>query len=105
MILDVSLPDLERVVYFSSYIITQVNEEAKTEAMKKMETEFRSLIKQEPSETEQAKIQEQRDREKDNLKNLKKYQILSELDFRNLSIKYGEVFEAGIGGSVVRKLL
>src|SRR3989338_4834043 len=104
-ILDVSLPDLERVIYFAAYIVTSVNEDLKTEAMKKMETEFRSLIKQEPKESKQAKIQEQRDREKDNLKNLKKYQILSELDFRNLSIKYGEVFEAGIGGSVVRKLL
>src|SRR3989338_1911735 len=104
-ILDVSLPDLERVIYFAAYIVTNVNEDLKTEAMKKMEVEFRSLIKNETRESEQAKIQEQRDREKDNLKSLKKYQILSELDFRNLSIKFGEVFEAGIGADVVRKLL
>ncbi len=104
-VLDVSLPDLERVVYFAAYMITSVNEELKTEAMKKMEVEFRSLIKNEPRESEQSKIQEQRNREKDNLKNLKKHQVLSELDFRNLSIKYGEVFEAGIGAGVVKKLL
>ncbi|MEK7582935.1 MAG: DNA-directed RNA polymerase subunit beta' [Patescibacteria group bacterium] len=104
-VLDVSLPDLERVIYFAAYIVTFVNQDLKTEAMKKMETEFRSLIKNETRETEQSKIEEQRDREKENLKALKKYQILSELDFRNLSIKYGEVFEAGIGADVVRKLL
>ncbi|MEK7616229.1 MAG: DNA-directed RNA polymerase subunit beta' [Patescibacteria group bacterium] len=103
--LDISLPDLERVIYFAAYIITSVNEELKTEAMKKMESEFRALMKNEPRDIEQAKIQEQRDREKDNLKNLKKYQVLSELDFRNLSLKYGEVFEAGIGAEVIRKLL
>ncbi len=104
-VLDVSLPDLERVIYFAAYIVTHVNEELRTEAMKKMETEFRSLLKNEVRDSEQSKIEEQRNREKDNLKSLKKYQILSELDFRNLSIKYGEVFEAGIGAGVVRKLL
>src|SRR3990167_1649207 len=34
-----------------------------------------------------------------------KYQIISELDFRDLSSKYGEVFEASIGAEAVRKLL
>ncbi len=104
-VLDVSLPDLERVIYFASYVVTSVNEDLKAEAMKKMEVEFRTLIKQETRESEQSKIQEQRDREKDKLKNLKKYQILSELDFRDLSIKYGEVFEAGIGAEIVRRLM
>ena len=104
-IMDVSLPDLERVVYFASYIVTRVSEDLKAEAMKKMETEFRSLIKNAPQETEGEKIKEQREREKDSLKSLKKYQILSELEFRDLSLKYGEVFEAAIGAEAVRKLL
>ncbi|HEY4506943.1 MAG TPA: DNA-directed RNA polymerase subunit beta' [Candidatus Paceibacterota bacterium] len=104
-ILDVSLPDLERVIYFAAYIVMRANEDLKTEAMKKMESEFRSLIKNSPQESEQELIKEQREKEKDNIKNIKKYQILSELDFRDLSLKYGEVFEAGIGAEAVRKLL
>ncbi len=104
-ILDVSLPDLERVIYFASYIVMSVNEELKTEAMKKLENEFRSLIKNEPRETEQNQLREQRDQEKNKLKNLEKYQILSELDFRDMAIKYGEVFEASIGASAIEKLL
>ncbi|OGN05003.1 MAG: DNA-directed RNA polymerase subunit beta' [Candidatus Yanofskybacteria bacterium RIFCSPHIGHO2_01_FULL_44_17] len=104
-LLDVSLPDLERVVYFAAYIVMKSNDELKTEAMKKMESEFRSLIKNASQETERDKLIEQKDNEKENIKSLKKYQILSELDFRNLSLKYGEVFEAGIGAEAVRKLL
>ncbi len=104
-ILDVSLPDLERVVYFAAYIVTRVNDDLKTEAMKKMESGFRSLIKGAPQETEQERIKQRREEEKNNLKSLKKYQILSELEFRDLSLKYGEVFEAGIGAEAVRKLL
>src|SRR3989344_9494451 len=104
-ILDVSLPDLERVVYFAAYIVTKVNEEFKVEAMKKMESGFRSLIKGAAQESEKDRIQERREEEKVNLKSLKKYQVLSELEFRDLSLKYGEVFEAGIGAEAVRKLL
>jgi DNA-directed RNA polymerase subunit beta' len=104
-LLDVSLPDLERVIYFASYIVTKVNEELKVEAVKKMESEFKSLIKNAKQETEQDKIKAQKERERENLRSLKKYQILSELDFRDLSLKYGEVFEASIGAEAVRRLL
>ncbi|MFH1769687.1 MAG: DNA-directed RNA polymerase subunit beta' [Parcubacteria group bacterium] len=104
-ILDISLPNLERVIYFASYIVVTVNEELKTEAMKKLESEFKSLIKNTPNETEQTNLKDQRDREKENLKTLKKYAVLSELDYRDLSIKYGEVFEAGIGAEAIRNLL
>ena len=56
-ILDVSLPDLERVIYFASYIVMKVNEDLKAEAMKKMESELRSLIKGAAQETERERIQ------------------------------------------------
>ncbi len=105
LFLNVSLQELERVIYFAGYIITRVNEELKTGAMKKIESEFRSKIKSSGSENEKEALQEQREKEKNNLKNIRKYQILSELDFRELSLKYGEVFEAGIGAEAVRHLL
>lgn len=103
--LDVSLPELERVVYFASYIIMNVHEEAKAEAMKKVESEFRSRIKNAKDETEAERMKEQRDKEKSNLKSIAKFKIISELDFRDLSSKYGEVFEAGIGATAIRTLL
>ena len=104
-ILGVSLSEVERVIYFASYIIKKVNEDLKTEAMKRIESEFKSKLKNIKNENEQETLKEIRDREKNNLKNLQKYQIISELDFRDLSSKYGEVFEAGIGAETVRKLL
>ncbi len=105
MILDISLPELEHVIYFASYIVTRVNEELKTEAMKKMESEMRILMKQAPTETERDAIKERLDQEKENLRSIKKYSVLSELEYREFSLKYGEVFEAGIGAETVRKLL
>src|SRR3989338_7457133 len=104
-ILGVSLPELEKVVYFASYIVTKVNEDLKAEAMKRIESEFKSKIKKVKNEGEEESLKELKDREKNNLRNMQKYQIISELDFRDLSTKYGEVFEAGIGAEAVKRLL
>ena len=116
-VLGVGLQELERVIYFASYIIMKVNEDLKVEAMKRIESEFKSKIKNAKNATlgegpvqgrvsvEEESLKELKDREKNNLRNLRKYQIVSELDFRDLSLKYGEVFEAGIGSEAVKRLL
>mgnify|MGYP001566742171 FL=1 len=103
-VLGASLPELEKVIYFASYIVTRVNDDLKTEAMKRIEGEFKSKIK-DLAPAEQEHYKELKDRERNNLKSLRKYQILSELEYRDLSVKYGEVFEAGIGAEVIRRLL
>ncbi len=104
MVLDVSLPDLEKVIYFSSYIIIQVNEEAKTEAMKKIDQEFRAKLKEVKSEENKEKLKILKEKERQILKEIKKHKIISELEFRELSLKYGEVFEVGIGAEAIKKI-
>ncbi|MDP3763220.1 MAG: DNA-directed RNA polymerase subunit beta', partial [bacterium] len=104
-VLGVSLPELERVIYFASYIVTSVKEDLKAEAMKRIESEFKSKLKNTKNANEEESLKELKDREKNNLKNMQKYQIISELDFRDLSTKYGEVFEASIGAEAIRRLL
>ncbi len=46
-----------------------------------------------------------RDQARSELKSIKKYQIISELAYRDLSLKYGPVFTAGIGAEAVKGLL
>jgi len=104
-VLGTSLIELERVVYFASYMVSRVNEELKAEAMKRIESEFKSKMKNAKNDEETANLKELKEREKNNLRSLRKYQVLSELDYRDMSIKYGEVFEAGIGAEAIRRLL
>ena len=104
-VLGVGLQELEKVVYFASYIVMKVNEDLKVEAMKRVEGEFKSKIKNAKNSGEEESFKELKDREKNNLRNLRKYQVVSELDFRDLSLKYGEVFEAGIGAEAIKRLL
>ncbi|EKD49619.1 MAG: hypothetical protein ACD_63C00091G0002 [uncultured bacterium] len=42
---------------------------------------------------------------KKELRELQKLKIISEIEYRNLSMKYGHVFEAGIGAEAIRKML
>src|SRR4029078_11191318 len=67
-VLGVSLPELEKVVYFASYIVTKVNEELKAEAMKRSEGEFKSKIKNVKNAEEEEALKELKDREKNNLR-------------------------------------
>ncbi|MBU4056745.1 DNA-directed RNA polymerase subunit beta', partial [Patescibacteria group bacterium] len=44
LVLDLSVQDLEKIVYFSAYIITEVNEKNKEDALKEAEREYKAKI-------------------------------------------------------------
>ncbi|MBZ9578340.1 DNA-directed RNA polymerase subunit beta' [Patescibacteria group bacterium] len=126
IILNVSLPKLERVIYFAAYIITEVIEEAKKRVLKEIEKEYRSKVKTQkaspaPPATHQRKktskaktksknkikpqdLKVARDKAKEEVLALKPLKILSEVEYHNLSFKYGEVFTAGTGAETLRKI-
>src|SRR4030043_2431027 len=45
MVLDIPMQQLERVIYFASYIITKVNEEAKKKILEEIEKEYKTKSK------------------------------------------------------------
>lgn len=145
LILDLGVQELERLVYFASYIITHVDEEARAGTLEQIEAEFKvkkkeietryeSLIaktrtqmqasggKKDPDVVaatidaeitrlkelwakEVAGLEDIRDQARSELKSIKKMQIISELQYRDLSLKYGPVFTAGIGAETLKGLL
>ena len=145
LILDLGVMELEKVVYFASYIITAVDEEARMQTVEQIEREFKSKKKEieDKYETLIAKtrsamqqkaagkdadvsgaeidaettrlkdswsqevdaLESIRDQAKSELKSIKKLQVISELQYRDLSLKYGPVFSAGIGAEALKGLL
>jgi len=108
MILGVTAKDLENVIYFASYIITEVNEQAKKEALDNLNKEWKAKLKTLESQEKSEKLKEMTDSKnklKEELKNLCKMQILSEVDYYNLSFKHGHIFKASIGGEAIYELL
>ncbi len=106
--------DLERVIYFSSYVVLSVDEKEKEKALAQIEQEVKAKQKeleknfQDDEEKKRTKLDGLKEiyrSSKDELKGLRKYQIISEIEYFNLSSRYGQVFTAGIGAEAVRKLL
>jgi len=111
--LGISPQELERVIYFSSYVIMEVKEGLKEQTLEALEKEYKSKTKEirnsEKDETKLEKalddLKEQYRTTKDDIKNLKPNQILSEVEYFNLSSRFGQVFTAGIGAEAIRKIL
>ena len=104
LMLDVPSNALERVIYYAAYIVMSVDEKAREEALKEIDKEFKQKSKSD-KKLDLESLTNARDRAKDELKNLHKYMVLSEGDFHDLSLKYGNIFEAGIGSEAVKKIL
>jgi len=111
--LGISVQDLEKVVYFASYLVMEVDEQAKKEALKMLDTEYKSkqknIIKSAKNSRSGEEISEDLRRDyhltKEEIKNLKLFQVLPEVEYFNLSTRFGQVFNAGIGAEAVRKTL
>lgn len=111
MVLDLPIQQLERVIYFAAYIITKVDEAAKKRVLEEIEKEYQQKLKSKPSaeeqdnkKTRQVALKEARDKAKQDVMELTLHRILSEVEYQNLILKYGDVFEAGTGAETLRKI-
>jgi len=116
MVLDIPGQQLEKVIYFAAYIVTNVYEEAKKKILEEIENEYRQktrAIKNKLKGTAEENRQENnlllelkiaRDKAREEVLALKPLKIISEVEFHDLSLKYGECFEAGTGAETLRKI-
>ncbi|MBU4461986.1 DNA-directed RNA polymerase subunit beta' [Patescibacteria group bacterium] len=104
LILNKSSQQLEKVIYFSSYIITSVNEDAKKKILEDIEQEYKRKVKREKTNQAKLELKQARDKAREEVLEIKPLMILSEAVYHSLSLKYGEVFEAGTGAEVIRAI-
>ena len=112
IVLDKTREEIERVVYFVSYIITKVDEEEKKKILEEIEREYKAKLKAKKAEIkdkeelkiELGKLKEAKDKAKKEVMEIVPLKIISELEYRNLSLKYGQCFEAGTGAETLRKI-
>ena len=104
LVLDKSSQQLEKVIYFSSYIITKVDTVARDRIMEAIEEEYKSKVKKEKTEAAKTELKQAREKAKEELLEIKELKILSEVAYMTLSMRFGEVFEAGTGAEVVKKI-
>ncbi|MDP3762773.1 MAG: DNA-directed RNA polymerase subunit beta', partial [bacterium] len=103
LLLDMSVPDLEKVIYFGGYVITKIDEKARKEVLDLVEKEFKSKAKS-ISAAEKEALKAAYDSTMAEIKGLKVRIVISEVEYHRFSLKYAHVFEAGIGAEALRKL-
>lgn len=97
LLLDLSIADLERVIYFAGYIITKVNEDAKAKLKNELEKEYKVKIKEKTTTEEKEKLKTSMTIARSEIDFIKQNKVLSEVEYHNLSLKYGELLEVETG--------
>ncbi|MFC1860417.1 DNA-directed RNA polymerase subunit beta' [Chloroflexota bacterium] len=131
LLLDLSSRNLERVLYFSHYIITSIYEEARQEEIRQLKEESIQEIEERQNALEariaemeqkeatveevnqlrrnfaeeKTQLEEQLTVDVERLKDIRKGVLLTEDQYHELKQKYGKVFEVGIGAEALLQLL
>ena len=101
LVLDLSVGDLEKVIYFAGYIITKVNEGERNRVLKEIDNEYKNKVKSLDSDESRERLKTAMLDAKRQLEALRPWQVLDEVSYHRISLKYGTVFEAGIGAEAV----
>lgn len=131
LLLNLGIQSLEKVIYFASFIVTSVDEDLKEATIEQIKQEYKSKRKNIDSDYKEA-LKRFKEAPKDGedekslaaahndrvatldedfaatlkeLKDLKPLLVISEQQYQNLSLKFGHIFEAGIGAEAIRELL
>ena len=104
LLLNLGVQELEKVIYFAAYIIIEVDEEARLNVLSEIEKEYKTKLKLQTTKGGQRELKSLRDTAVDELNKIKKFQVISEAQYYDLSVKYGEVFKADIGAEAVRRI-
>ncbi len=135
LLLDLPVKKLEQVVYFASYIVVEVDQKAKEEEQKKLEDEYKKVITQVKEENDASLkaakkavkggdmeekdltklegelvekiegVNENFKEAREELKLITTSAVLTETEYRNVSMKFGHVFRAGIGADAIREII
>lgn len=105
-VLDIALGDVEKIVYFASFIVLSVNEEIKKQALEQLEIDFKNFkvqLKDQPERLEQLELTYKSTRLE--LLSLQPKAVISEGKYHELSMRFGNIVRVGIGAESLLELL
>ncbi|GIW67166.1 MAG: DNA-directed RNA polymerase subunit beta' [Candidatus Parcubacteria bacterium] len=105
LFLDIPLYQLEKVIYYSAYIITRVNEEEKKRILTEIEKEYKEFMAKAESREEKKQKTIIFNQIKEELKTIQVKKVLSDTEYFYFSRKYPNTFEVGIGVEPIRRFL
>ncbi len=104
MVLGISGGELEKVVYFAGYIVNTIHQKEKDRISAELETEYKSKIKKLEDDKSKEKMKELYLEAKKDIESIHVGAVLDEPKYHRFAIKYGAMFEAGIGAEAIYNL-
>jgi len=101
MVLGMSASDVERVIYFAGYIITSVSEEERARILKDLDAEFKTKVASAADEKVKETLKERLLTAKRGIDDIQVGNVIDEVEYHTYSLRYGTLFEAGIGAEAV----
>ena len=101
ILLNISVSDLEKVIYFAGYIITKVYEEEKEIIIQNLDKEYKTKVKNTNDEETKEKLKVLLSSTKKEIGEIYEGKVLNEISFHHYSLKYGTCFEANIGAEAI----
>ncbi len=133
LLLDLPIKQIEQVVYFAAYIVTDVDLKAKEEALVELEQGYKQKKKEIQLEYQKSNDNAQKSKDKgksnkdhvseedfnekiksleenyvgakEQLKSLEVGKVISEINYRDLAMQFGHVFQASIGSEAIRNIV
>ncbi|MFA6254214.1 MAG: DNA-directed RNA polymerase subunit beta' [Candidatus Paceibacterota bacterium] len=104
LVLGLSVAEVEKVIYFAGYIITKVNEEEKARILRELDGEYKQKIKLIKDEVEREKLKLSFQETKRQVDSISPWKVIDEITYHRWSLKYGPVFEAGLGAEAIHSI-
>lgn len=104
ILLQLTIADLEKVIYFAGYIITRVHEAEKESIIFNLEQEFKNKIKSTSDEPTREKLKELLLQSKKDISEIVPFKVLTGNTYHQFSLKYGTCFDAGIGAEAIYQI-
>jgi len=101
ILLNISVSDLEKVIYFAGYIITKVHEDEKEALVSGLDKEYKAKLRNAADDDTKEKLKNLLSVTKKEIGEIYEGKVLNEISFHHYSLKYGTCFEANIGAEAI----
>lgn len=104
LILDISMADLRKVIYFAGHIVVGVNEDERKRILKEVDAEYKTKIKNLLDDKTKDKMKELLLNVKKEINSLQEGAVFDEITYNKYIFKYGAMFEAKIGAEAIYEI-
>ena len=101
LVLDIPVSHLEKVIYFASYIITEVHDDVKQKVLIELQREYKTKLKTLETDEDKQKLKDLFAKTQKDINELVAFRVISEDEYNLFSLKFGAMFEAGIGAEAI----